>query len=139
MADFELDHINKLIKWESGVSTEAVTAYSPRTLVLLNPAITTNPIPLGPIWFNIRIHDIQCFVEGITPSVTFKVYHGTDISGTGLEVVETGTTVTTSTITSVSTFDNPEIDAGEIMWAHITAKSGTVNSFCAFIHMRLRL
>jgi hypothetical protein len=106
---------------------------------VLNPAVTTNPIPMGSAQFETEVIRIDSYLHGTsTPSVTFKVFIGSDIGGTGLEVIIDGTTVTTTTIAKATAIDNAIMAADDLMWAHITAKSGTVNGLCIIPRCRLR-
>jgi hypothetical protein len=62
-----------------------------------------------------------------TPSVTFNIRYGSDVSDTGTAVVTGGTTVTnTTTGTAVTSFNNGTITAGSFVWVEVTAVSGTV-------------
>ncbi len=62
-----------------------------------------------------------------TPSLTFSVRYGTDVSGSGTEVV-TGGIVTTSTTAGDNTtaLSNPTIPANNFVWFTTSAVSGTV-------------
>lgn len=127
------------IEWPSGTRIEAITPYYPKTLSLLTPAVTTNPIPMGAALYECEIWRIDSYLHGsATPSVTFKLFIGTDVAGTGLEVVVDGITLTTTTLKTDTEIDNPILAAGTLMWCHITAKSGTVNSVCIIPRFRLR-
>lgn len=62
-----------------------------------------------------------------TPSVTYSIRYGTDISGVGTEVVTGGSTVTSiTTETTVTSFNSATIPAGSTVWLTTTAQSGTV-------------
>lgn len=62
-----------------------------------------------------------------TPSVTFNIRHGSDISLTGTALVTGGTTVTNTTNgLAVSSFNNATIAANSFVWLDVTAVSGTV-------------
>lgn len=77
----------------------------------------------------ISISKITAVLRGSnTPSVTYSIKHGSDRSGAGTEVVTGGSTVTsTTTGTSVTSFNNASITAGHYVWLVTTAKSGTVD------------
>lgn len=62
-----------------------------------------------------------------TPSVTFSIRYGSDVSAAGTEVVTSGITVTSATTgSSTTSFTNATIPAGNFMWITTSAKSGTV-------------
>jgi hypothetical protein len=62
-----------------------------------------------------------------SPSVTFDVKFGSDVSAAGTDVVTAGiTTTNVSTGTSTTSFDNAVIPANSFVWVEVTAKSGTV-------------
>jgi hypothetical protein len=62
-----------------------------------------------------------------TPSVTYGIAFGPDVSAAGTAVVTAGVTVTsTTTGAQTTTFDNAVIPAGSYVWLITTAKSGTV-------------
>lgn len=62
-----------------------------------------------------------------TPSVTFSIRYGTDVSASGTEVKTGGITVTsTTTATSTTSLDNPVLSAGDFVWLTTTAVSGDV-------------
>jgi hypothetical protein len=65
--------------------------------------------------------------ETATPSVTFNIRHGTDVSAAGTALVTGGTTVTnTSTGLGVTSFNNASVAANSFVWVEVTAVSGTV-------------
>lgn len=62
-----------------------------------------------------------------TPSCTFHIRHGSDISATGTALITSPSAVTnTSTGTAVTSFNNASISAGSFVWVEVTAVSGTV-------------
>lgn len=62
-----------------------------------------------------------------SPSVTYSVRYGSDLSGSGTEIVSGGSTVTsTTTGTSVTSFTNTVIPADSLIWMTTSAQSGTV-------------
>jgi hypothetical protein len=59
--------------------------------------------------------------------VTFSIRYGTDVSGSGTEVVTSGiTTTSTTTGTNTTSFNSASIAAGNFIWITTSAKSGTV-------------
>ena len=78
----------------------------------------------------ITLSRIQAVLRGSsTPSVTWTIRHDLDRSAVGNEAV-TGGTVTTSTTTgsSVTSFNDPTIPANSWVWVETTVKSGVVNA-----------
>lgn len=74
------------------------------------------------------IQEIRSVVTGVTPSATFSIRFGPDVSLTGTEVKTGGITVTnTTTGLSTTTLDNPSIPGGVFIWLTTTATSGTVD------------
>jgi hypothetical protein len=70
-----------------------------------------------------------------TPSVTYKVIKGSDRSAAGTAVVTAGSTVTsTTTGTSVTSFDSASITAGDNLWFTTTAQSGTVSEITVTVY-----
>lgn len=71
---------------------------------------------------------VAVLVGSSTPSVTWTIRHGTDRSGTGAEVVTSGTTTTSTTTGSVVTsFNDATVVADSFVWLETTAQSGTVD------------
>lgn len=65
-----------------------------------------------------------------TPSVSYNVRYGSDVSAAGTAVTASANTVTSvSTGTAVTSFSNASISAGSFVWVEITAVSGTVPNF----------
>lgn len=62
-----------------------------------------------------------------TPSITFGIAFGADVSAAGTAVVTAGVTVTSITTgVQTTTFDNAAIPAGSYVWLVTTAQAGTV-------------
>jgi len=84
-------------------------------------------------WFHakdpLRITQLTAVLIGSgSPSVTWTVRFGADITAAGTEVVSGGTATTnTTTGDKITTLDNVDIPAGSFVWVETTAKSGTVN------------
>lgn len=63
---------------------------------------------------------------GTSPSVSFSLRHGADLSATGTAATTDPITVTSTTTGSTSTsFQVPEIPAGHWLWLQITTVSGS--------------
>jgi len=63
---------------------------------------------------------------GTSPSVSFSLRHGADVSATGTAATTDPITVTSTTTGSTSTsFQVPEIPSGHWLWLQVTAVSGS--------------
>jgi hypothetical protein len=77
---------------------------------------------------SITLSQIRSTVAGSTPSVTFSIRYGTDVSATGTEVVTGGITCTnTTTGVSTTSFDNATVPLDNFVWLTTSASSGTVD------------
>lgn len=76
----------------------------------------------------ITVAQIEAVLFGSSsPSVTFSIRYGADVSGSGTEVKTSGITVTSTTIGSnTSSFDSAAIPANNFVWITTSAQSGTV-------------
>lgn len=135
----EVNLAQERLEWQSGTRMESVSPYRPIEQTIYDPVITEDPLVLGVFLWDAEITEILCYLDGSsTPSVTFTLKYGTDIAAAGTEVVTGGTTVTSTTVTSVVAFNNHVIDAGSILWLEVTAKSGTVQSMQVIVKHRTR-
>lgn len=102
---------------------------------IYNPS-SSEKQPMGMINWACTITKIHAVLIGSsTPSVTYKVMKGSDLSAAGTAVVTAGSTVTsTTTGTSVTSFDSATITAGDNLWLTTTAQSGTVNHICVTVY-----
>lgn len=102
----------------------------PKAAYIENPTTADTRIVLaqngGASWTLVKIESI--LPNGAdTPSVTFSVKYGTDITGSLTEVVTGGITVTnTTTGLATTVFNNGVIPADNFILIVITAQSGTV-------------
>ncbi|MCP9857953.1 MULTISPECIES: hypothetical protein [unclassified Cyanobium] len=63
---------------------------------------------------------------GTSPSVSFSLRHGADVSGAGTAVTTDPITVTsTTTGSAITSFQAPEIPAEHWLWLEVTAISGS--------------
>jgi hypothetical protein len=78
----------------------------------------------------ITVAKIESILQGSsTPSVTFSIRYGTDMSGAGTEVVTSGITVTNVTTgTATTSFNSASIPANNFVWITTSAQSGTVTA-----------
>jgi hypothetical protein len=99
---------------------------APKALTILDPTSSENVV----LFFtttSLTLTQIRSTVKGTTPSVTFSIRFGTDISAAGTEVVTSGITVTdTTTGLSTTSFNNATIAADRFVWLTTSATSGTV-------------
>jgi hypothetical protein len=58
-----------------------------------------------------------------TPSVSFTLFYGTNISAAGTTIVAI-TNNSTTTVTNTTTFTNSTVPAGNYIWLSVTAISG---------------
>jgi hypothetical protein len=74
---------------------------------------------------------------GTSPSVSFSLRHGADVSATGTAATTEPITVTSTTTGSASaSFQVPEIPAGHWLWLQVTAASGSPQGLTVSIAMQ---
>jgi hypothetical protein len=109
-------------------STGATGPMGPKSLTIINPT-ATEKIPLFFTTSALTVTQIRSLVTGTSPSATFSLRFGTDVSGSGTEVVTSGITVTnTTTGLSTTSFNNASIAADRFVWLTTSATSGTVTA-----------
>jgi hypothetical protein len=109
-------------------STGATGPMGPKSLTIINPT-ATEKIPLFFTTSALTVTQIRSLVTGSSPSATFSLRFGTDVSGSGTEVVTSGITVTnTTTGLSTTSFNNASIAADRFVWLTTSATSGTVTA-----------
>lgn len=97
-----------------------------KMISITNPS-TSEFIALMQLANAITIRRIVAAVAGTTPSRTFTLRHGSDISATGTEVVTGGSAISnTTTGTIITTFNAASVAANSWLWLRTTAGSGTV-------------
>lgn len=135
----EVNLAEERIEWPTGTRREAISPYMSMSKVIYDPVITTDAVPIGTFIFESHITDIYAFLDGAsTPSVTFKLKYGSDITATGTELVQGGSTVTATTLTTLSV-DRGWIPKLNMLWLEVTAKSGTVHSLTVVVKYRTRI
>jgi hypothetical protein len=99
---------------------------APKALTILNPT-SSEDVVLFFTTSSITFSQIRSTVMGTSPSITFSIRYGTDISAAGTEVV-TGGIVCANSTTGVSTtsFNNATVPLNNFIWLITTALSGTV-------------
>jgi len=99
---------------------------APKALTIINPTSAENVV----LFFStsgLTITQIRSTVKGTSPSVTFSIRYGTDISAAGTEVVTSGITCTnTTTGLSTTSFNNATVPSNNFVWLTTSAISGTV-------------
>ncbi len=74
---------------------------------------------------------------GTSPSVSFSLRHGADVSAAGTAATTDPITVTSTTTGSASTsFQSPTIPAGHWLWLQVTAASGSPLGLTASIELQ---
>ena len=74
---------------------------------------------------------------GTSPSVSFSLRHGADVSATGTAATTDPITVTSTTSGTASTsFQSPEIPAGHWLWLVVTAASGSPTGLSVSIELQ---
>lgn len=111
---------NTVVVKETNFKTKAITVESPTSTEDITMFFTDDAITITQM-------NAVLANGSSTPSVTWTIRHGTDRSGTGAEVVTSGTTTTSiSTGSEVTSFNDATIVAGSWVWLETTAQSGTV-------------
>jgi hypothetical protein len=99
---------------------------APKALTILSPS-DAEDVVLFFTTTSLTFTQIRSTVMGTSPSVTFSIRYGTDISAAGTEVVTGGITVTnTTTGLSTTSFNNATVPADNFVWLTTSATSGTV-------------
>jgi hypothetical protein len=102
------------------------TGAAPKALTIINPTSSENAV----LFFtttSVTLSQIRSTVKGTSPSITFSIRYGTDISATGTEVVTGGITCTnTTTGVSTTSFNNATVPINSFVWLTTSASSGTV-------------
>lgn len=116
-------------------STGGSSGYTPPVGITLEYPTGAEKIPLFFTDTAITITEINSVLQGTsTPSVTFSIRHGADLSGSGNEVVTSGITCTNTTYGLVTTsFNDATVDADSWIWLTTSAQSGTVNTLSVTI------
>jgi hypothetical protein len=100
---------------------------APKALTILNPT-NAEKVVLFFTTESLTFTQIRSTVFGSTPSVTFSIRYGSDVSAAGIEVVTGGITCTnTTTGLSTTAFDNAVVPADRFVWLTTSATSGTVS------------
>ena len=99
---------------------------APKALTIINPT-SSEDVVLFFTTTSITFSQIRSTVMGTSPSITFSIRYGTDISAAGTEVVTGGITCTnTTTGVSTTSFNNATVPINNFVWLITTAASGTV-------------
>jgi hypothetical protein len=141
-ANPQVDLENDWIYWNVGRRQYALEPTKPRTIVIKDPAIES-PVPKIPLWialYNAEIWRIDALRYAGT-NFTFTLRHDADIANTGTEVVESGSTISSTTVTKLegATLENPQLAQDEILWFELTAITGSVTALMVIPRVRWRL
>ncbi len=115
--------------WRQLQQSDLADPLNQKSVTISSPT-ASEKVPLFFTAVALTVAEIRSIVLGSSPSVTFSVRHGADMSAAGTEVVTNGTTVTnTTTGLSTTAFNAPAVPAGSWVWVTTSAVSGTVNAF----------
>lgn len=137
----QVNYADERIEWPSGTRREALTIYYAIEKTIHDPVITTDPIVLGIFPVQAEIVTVYHFLDAApspSPSVTFSLRYGTDITAAGTEVVVAGIASSATTIASASPH-NAFVAQNNFLWMDVTAKTGTVYSFTVIVKYRMRI
>jgi len=98
--------------------TGSVGRAAPRAITVEDPS-NTEKIPLFFTDTSYTISRIQSVITatGTSPTITFSIRYGSDLSASGTEVVTSGiTTTSTTTGTSTTSFNNATVAANNFVW-----------------------
>lgn len=131
-----VDTTSKTLNFYNGAAETTLDPQIARSITVPTPG-SSEKIP----WFRVdaayTVTKISAILIGSsTPSVTYKVMKGSDLSAAGTAVVTAGSTVTSVTsTTNVTSFDSAGVTSGDMVWLTTTASSGTVN----YLHVTVYL
>lgn len=110
-----------------------VLGANPRGVSIIQP-VANDQFTLFYTGAEVLIRQIHAVCRGISPSVTWSIFHDPSRAAAGTALITAGvTTTTTTTAQATNTFDNPTIAANKWVWIKITAVSGTVDEFALSI------
>lgn len=123
-----VDTTSKTVNFHDGTAERVLVGEYSKSITVEDP---TSSEDISIFFTNkaITVTEMRAVLVGsATPSVTWTIRHGTDRSGTGAEVVTSGTTTTSTTTGSdVISFNDATIVADSFVWLETTAQSGTVD------------
>lgn len=109
--------------------TGATGPMGPKSILLQYPTTGDTKIAMFYTTGSLTLSKIMAVLPGgaSTPSLSYNIRYGSDISATGTAVTTSANTVTnTTTGTAVTSFTNGTISAGSFVWVEVTAVSGSV-------------
>jgi hypothetical protein len=124
-----VDSTNKEFYFLNGTTWYQAGKYVRPYSATIESPTSSEKVVLGFTTVPLTVSAIRSVLPGgsSTPSVTFSIRYGTDVSGSGTEVVTSGiTTTNTTTGTNTTSFNSASIAAGNFIWITTSAKSGTV-------------
>lgn len=111
------------LKWAT--PTTGVTELS-KTITIESP---TSSEDISIFFTNkaITVTEVRAITVGTSPSTTWKIYHETNRSSSGNDLIIAGTTTTSqSSGNDLTSFDDATIVADSFIWLETSAQSGTV-------------
>jgi hypothetical protein len=90
---------------------------------LISPSTADTKVPLFYTTSSITLTNVYSVVTGTTPSVTFSLLYGTNLTTSGTTIVSI-TNNTTTSVTNTTSFTNATIPAGNYIWLDVTAATG---------------
>lgn len=117
--------VNTTINGDLTLTGDLVGVAYDRTIVVEAPSDSEN-IGLGTFDKASTITKIDVVAVGTTPSCTFQLHYGSDRSAAGTDVIASTAITNTTTRTSITSFSNSSISAGDFLWLTTSATSGTV-------------
>lgn len=109
--------------------TGATGPMGPKSILLQYPTTADTKIVMFYTTAALTLSKIMAVLPGgtSTPSLTYNVRYGSDVSATGTAVTTLANTVTNvSTGTAITTFSNGTISAGSFVWVEVTVISGSI-------------
>jgi hypothetical protein len=101
---------------------------SPRSYTIIEP-VQNLVVPIFHTLGVTTITNVSSYIGGSsTPSVSFDIKYGTNLTAAGTQTLTAGYTVNNTTgVTSVTSFDNATIPANNVVWAEYTSVTGVVS------------
>lgn len=131
-----VDTTSKTLNFYNGAAETVVDPELLKSITIPNPT-NAEKIPMFHANAAYTVTKISAVLIGSSsPSVTYKIHKGSDLSAAGTAVVTAGSTVTSVTSTTdVTSFDSAGITSGDMVWVTTTAKSGTVSYLSVTVHL----
>jgi hypothetical protein len=130
-----VDTTSKTVNFYNGAAETTLDPQVSKSITIENPT-SSEKIAMFRADSALTVTKIHAILIGSsTPSVTYKIHKGNDLSAAGTAVVTAGSTVTSVTTgTSVTSFDSAGVTSGDMVWLTTTAQSGTVTQMCVTVY-----